>query len=101
MEHLDYYEEDGLDASFMDDATMEARRDARAAAEAAMAQRDRREGRVTGQRRGLPAALLAEDESEVEAEARPRRRRRVEEAQAGEDVLVGWWFCEWVGGGTE
>ena len=101
MEHLDYYEEDGLDASFMDDATMEARMDARAAAEAAMAQRDRREGRVTGQRRGLPAARRAVAGSEVEAGARPRRRRRGEEAQAGAAVRVGWWFCEWVGGGTE
>ncbi|KAL6769494.1 MCM2 [Auxenochlorella protothecoides x Auxenochlorella symbiontica] len=85
MEHLDRYETEGLDTAFIDDATMEARMDARAAAEAALARRDRQEGRLTGHRRGLIAAL-AGDESDVDDGDRPRRRRRLEEAQAGDDI---------------
>lgn len=88
MEHLDRYETEGLDTAFIDDATMEARMDARAAAEAALARRDRQEGRLTGHRRGLIAAL-AGDESDVDDGDRPRRRRRLEEAQAGDDIEVG------------
>ncbi|GAB4814991.1 hypothetical protein N2152v2_002037 [Parachlorella kessleri] len=82
MEHLDRYEGDGLDDGYVEDMTEEERVQARLAAERELAQRDRAEGRVTGRRRMLPAAL--EDDMEDE-ELRPRRRRRLEEAQAGLD----------------
>lgn len=86
MEHLDHYEADGIDAGYVDGATMEARMDARASAEAALAARDRAEGRLTGRRRGLPAVLAGDSEEESEG-ARPRRRRRLEAAQEGEQAL--------------
>ena len=60
MEHLDRYEGDGIDDGFVDDVTEEERFAARLAAEDELAQRDRVEGRLTGRRRGLPAALEGE-----------------------------------------
>eukprot|EP00887_Chlorella_sp_A99_P006785 scaffold2.g6785.t1 len=85
MQHLDQYEGDGLDEGFVDDVTEEERFAARAAAERELARRDQVEGRLTGRRRGLPAAL----EEELEEELRPRRRRRMEQAQADEDEQPG------------
>lgn len=57
MEHLDRYEGDGIDDGFVEDVTEEERFAARLAAERELAQRDVVEGRITGCRRGLPAAL--------------------------------------------
>ena len=84
MEHLDRYEGAGVDDAFVDDVTEEERFAARAAAERELARRDAVEGRLTGRRRGLPAALEGEEEDEEEG-GRPRRRRRMEEAQADEE----------------
>ncbi|KAL4856536.1 DNA replication licensing factor MCM2 [Chlorella vulgaris] len=88
MEHLDRYERVGIDDGFIDDVTEEERFAARLAAEEELADRDVLEGRLTGRRRGLPAAL---EEELDEDERRPRRRRRLEEAQAGveEDEELG------------
>ncbi|KAL4424005.1 hypothetical protein ABPG75_001306 [Micractinium tetrahymenae] len=82
MEHLDRYEGDGIDDAYVDDVTEEERFAARLAAERELAERDVVEGRLTGRRRGLPAALEEELDDD---ERRPRRRRRLEEAQAGMD----------------
>lgn len=82
MEHLDRYEREGIDDQFIDDVTEEERFAARLAAERELADRDVLEGRLTGRRRGLPAALEEELDEDVR---RPRRRRRLEEAQAGMD----------------
>lgn len=57
MEHLDRYEREGIDEDFIDDVTEEERFAARLAAERELAERDAVEGRLTGRRRGLPAAL--------------------------------------------
>ena len=57
MEHLDRYEGDGIDDGYVEDMTEEERVQARLAAEQELAQRDRAEGRITGRRRVLPAAL--------------------------------------------
>lgn len=57
MEHLDRYEGDGIDDGYVDDITEEERFAARLAAERELAERDLVEGRLTGRRRGLPAAL--------------------------------------------
>lgn len=57
MEHLDRYEREGIDDQFIDDVTEEERFAARLAAERELADRDVLEGRLTGRRRGLPAAL--------------------------------------------
>ncbi len=57
MEHLDRYEAAGMDDAFLDDVTEEERFAARLAAERELAERDVVEGRLTGRRRGLPAAL--------------------------------------------
>ena len=57
MEHLDRYEANGMDDAFIDDVTEEERFAARLAAERELAERDAIEGRLTGRRRGLPAAL--------------------------------------------
>lgn len=57
MEHLDRYEARGIDDAFIDDVTEEERFAARLAAERELAERDVVEGRLTGRRRGLPAAL--------------------------------------------
>lgn len=57
MEHLDRYEGDGIDDGYVDDVTEEERFAARLAAERELAERDVVEGRLTGRRRGLPAAL--------------------------------------------
>lgn len=57
MEHLDRYEGDGIDDAYVDDITEEERFAARLAAERELAERDLVEGRLTGRRRGLPAAL--------------------------------------------
>lgn len=57
MEHLDRYEATGMDDAFIDDVTEEERFAARLAAERELAERDVVEGRLTGRRRGLPAAL--------------------------------------------
>jgi hypothetical protein len=57
MEHLDRYERVGIDDGFIDDVTEEERFAARLAAEEELADRDVLEGRLTGRRRGLPAAL--------------------------------------------
>lgn len=86
MEHLDRYEGTGLDDAYVDDVTEEERLAARAAAERELARRDAIEGRLTGHRRGLPAAL--EEDLDDEDEGRPRRRRRMEEAQADEQEAV-------------
>lgn len=82
MEHLDRYENDGIDEGFVDDVTEEERFAARLAAERELAARDRFEGVGSARRGRLPAALQEELE---EDEYRPRRRRRVEDAQAGFD----------------
>ena len=57
MEHLDRYERAGIDEAFVDDVTEEERFAARLAAERELEERDALEGRLTGRRRGLPAAL--------------------------------------------
>ena len=57
MEHLDRYEREGIDEGFIDDVTEEERFAARLAAERELQERDALEGRLTGRRRGLPAAL--------------------------------------------
>jgi hypothetical protein len=57
MEHLDRYERAGIDEAFIDDVTEEERFAARLAAERELEERDALEGRLTGRRRGLPAAL--------------------------------------------
>ena len=57
LEHLDRYEREGIDDQFLDDVTEEERFAARLAAERELAERDAVEGRLTGRRRGLPAAL--------------------------------------------
>jgi len=82
MEHLDRYENVGIDEGFVDDVTEEERFAARLAAERELAARDRFEGVGSARRGRLPAALQEELE---EDEYRPRRRRRVEDAQAGFD----------------
>lgn len=55
IEHLDAYEQEGIDEDVEDDMDEEQRFAARQAAEAQLARRDRREGMRTG--RALPAAL--------------------------------------------
>jgi Mini-chromosome maintenance protein 2 len=56
MEHLDRYENVGIDEDFEEDLTEEEALAARRAAELDLARRDAREGRLAGRRR-LPAAL--------------------------------------------
>lgn len=82
IDDLDHYETEGLDESFVDDADIEERADARQQADAYLNRRDGRRRRRAGR---VPIAFAEDSDSEE----RPSRRRRVQDELAEEEDEVG------------
>ena len=95
MEHLDRYEGEGLDDGFLEDVTLEEQMAGRRAAELVLERRDAAEGRLTGRRRILPAALEGASVA-LRAGAAQQQGRAGSQEEPGRSTHLGW-LAGWAG----